>query len=592
MARGQREIGVRRPQTRIRHRRPPSATTASASWSRRSAPTSGETVRRIGQRHTIALFPFVDGHAGRFGRYEDAAERAAVVEMLAELHRATPAVASVAREIGLEVPGRRQIEAGLRELNQTWSGGPFSERARRALAAHASDVAELLALADRLAADVAGRRGEWVVTHGEPHAANVMRTGESHVLVDWDTVALAPPERDLWIERGPAVIVTIAPRATRSHSSRGPSGRSPRTGSVPAICTYARERDDRDLEGGRGCLSAVLPERRTEPDRKLRDAHAEAARREVVPTLVDHHQHRKPEDGDQGVRNRHGASLAHETRPCAHGHAKAAAECDVGARIGCALGPRGSEWGFRGLALAGRVSTAACVEFAGAVGAARTETRRCRGRGSRPGDVRSPRGLHVTGEDRDKPARDHRRREPRRAIARRPCKAARRRRFVRDALDPRKRSTQVAVYLAGVPLRGGANPTLDLATLPLWPGARVRVYRSFAPAAMERGSLGGTLVLGIRLRRDPHRSEVWTAAGSFGSGRMRVGDVRGTGDGVRIATGISTSRSDDDFTYLDPLASTSGHDVYTTRENAGHAAANSLVSIALPVRLGAEEPAR
>jgi spectinomycin phosphotransferase len=60
-------------------------------------------------------------------------------------------------------------------------------------------VAELLALGDRLFVDVKSRRTNWVVTHGEPHAGNVMWTGESHVLVDWDTVALAPPERDLWM---------------------------------------------------------------------------------------------------------------------------------------------------------------------------------------------------------------------------------------------------------------------------------------------------------------------------------------------------------------------------------------------------------
>jgi spectinomycin phosphotransferase len=163
-------------------------------------PTNGgEAVLRLGPRHTIALFPFVDGKAGRFGRYETAAERAAVVAMLAELHRATPAVASLVRTTGLDVPGRRHLEAGLRECNQTWRGGPFSEPARQALARHASDVAELLGLADRLAADVAARRGGWVVTHGEPHPGNVMRTGESHVLVDWDTVALAPAERDLWM---------------------------------------------------------------------------------------------------------------------------------------------------------------------------------------------------------------------------------------------------------------------------------------------------------------------------------------------------------------------------------------------------------
>ena len=163
--------------------------------------TAGESLLRIGPRHTVAQFPFVDGRAGEYGTYEPG-DRAAVFALLAELHRATPAVASVARTVGLELPGRAHIEAALRETAQTWSGGPFSEPAREAFAARASDVAELLALADRLAAGVAGRGAPWVVTHGEPHSANVMRTATGHVLVDWDTVALAPPERDLWMVVG------------------------------------------------------------------------------------------------------------------------------------------------------------------------------------------------------------------------------------------------------------------------------------------------------------------------------------------------------------------------------------------------------
>jgi spectinomycin phosphotransferase len=160
------------------------------------AMSSGETLRRLGPRYTIALFPFVSGGTGTYGRY-DAATRAAVVSMLAELHRATPAVTSVVRSIDLELPGRRRLEAALGDLSEPWPGGPFSERARQALSHHASDLAELLALFDRLSAGVA--TSDWVVTHGEPHAANVIQTGESHVLIDWDTVALAPPERDLWI---------------------------------------------------------------------------------------------------------------------------------------------------------------------------------------------------------------------------------------------------------------------------------------------------------------------------------------------------------------------------------------------------------
>jgi spectinomycin phosphotransferase len=182
-------------------------------------PTSrGETVRRIGPRHTIALFPFVDGQAGRSGHYDTADERAAVVTMLAELHAATPAVDSVARRIDLDPPGRRHVESGLQEVNQPWSGGPLSEPARRALAARASDVADLLALADRLSIDVARSSANWVVTHGEPHARNVMRTDGSHMLVDWDTVALAPPERDLWMLIGDnADEATIYADATGHH---------------------------------------------------------------------------------------------------------------------------------------------------------------------------------------------------------------------------------------------------------------------------------------------------------------------------------------------------------------------------------------
>jgi hypothetical protein len=145
-------------------------------------------------------------------------------------------------------------------------------------------------------------------------------------------------------------------------------------------------------------------------------------------------------------------------------------------------------------------------------------------------------------------------------------------------------SNEVAVVLAGVPLTGGADPTLDLATLPLWPGAVARVHRSFAPAALGPGSLGGTLVLDPPSATSPESTEVWAAGGSFGEARLRAGDIRAAGDGGRIATALSASRADDDFTYLDPTASSAGHDVYVRRENSGHAALNGLVAWSLPVR--------
>jgi spectinomycin phosphotransferase len=159
---------------------------------------AGESVRRLDSRYAIALFPFVEGEAGQFGRYEDG-DRQAIVTMLAALHQATAAAGSAVSTVGLDLPGRRHLEGALRELDEPWRGGPLSEPARHAVRDSASELAELLALADRLSVDAQNCGGDWVVTHGEPHAANVMRTSEGRLLLDWDTVALAPPERDLWM---------------------------------------------------------------------------------------------------------------------------------------------------------------------------------------------------------------------------------------------------------------------------------------------------------------------------------------------------------------------------------------------------------
>ena len=168
---------------------------------------TGDTLDRVEPRYSLALFPFVpsvegpdgSGAASPFPHYETPEERAAIVSMLAELHRATPTVRAAPRTLDLEVPGRNELDTALEEVGSAWHGGPYSEPARSVLARHASDVVELLALAKRLADHVSQGRSHWVITHGEPHARNVLRTEEGRALVDWDTVALGPAERDLWM---------------------------------------------------------------------------------------------------------------------------------------------------------------------------------------------------------------------------------------------------------------------------------------------------------------------------------------------------------------------------------------------------------
>jgi spectinomycin phosphotransferase len=65
------------------------------------------------------------------------------------------------------------------------------------VAARAADLARLTAGFDQLVDVTAPARADPVITHGEPHPAIVMSVTGGLVLIDWDTTALAPPERDV-----------------------------------------------------------------------------------------------------------------------------------------------------------------------------------------------------------------------------------------------------------------------------------------------------------------------------------------------------------------------------------------------------------
>jgi spectinomycin phosphotransferase len=162
------------------------------------AGTSGAQATRIDDRHSVSVFKHVDGEPGRWGRLPVRVGLNEVVAMLAELHLQAAARTGVALR-GLEIPGRRNLEDGLSDLGTVWDGGPLSEAARRELATHAATVQRWLADLDRFATRIAERGIAPVLTHGEPHPGNLIHTNTGLALVDWDTVAMAPPERDLWM---------------------------------------------------------------------------------------------------------------------------------------------------------------------------------------------------------------------------------------------------------------------------------------------------------------------------------------------------------------------------------------------------------
>lgn len=156
---------------------------------------SGRTVLRLNCKYAVALFPFVDGASAPFGQELSGSDKDRLVDMLAALHSCAPAALAVHRA-RIALPRRDDLEAALSELGGPWTAGPFSDQARALLAASVTQIRRLLVAFDALADHV--RTLDPVVTHGEPHPANLMRVGSETMLIDWDTVGAAPPERDLW----------------------------------------------------------------------------------------------------------------------------------------------------------------------------------------------------------------------------------------------------------------------------------------------------------------------------------------------------------------------------------------------------------
>ncbi|GAA1626691.1 hypothetical protein GCM10009733_024280 [Nonomuraea maheshkhaliensis] len=134
------------------------------------------------------------------GRTPDEAEAARpdhtakMRRLLAELH-STPAPVSLPHwqpRITPDFSGQLTHAA-----TRLWNAGPFGEDARRLIVESAESIAGWASRYAELAEKALAALDRWVPTHGEPHHANQMLTDSGLVLVDWESFALAPHERDL-----------------------------------------------------------------------------------------------------------------------------------------------------------------------------------------------------------------------------------------------------------------------------------------------------------------------------------------------------------------------------------------------------------
>jgi hypothetical protein len=159
----------------------------------------GDVVRRIGESYAVAVYPYVDGRSRQFGATWPAADGRVLLTLVAAVHAAPADACRSALADDFLLPGGDALIHALDDLASPWDSGPYGEQARQLLAAHAVELRGLVDRRDQLAVEARRRPDRMVPTHGEPHPGNFIQVGSRWMLVDWDTVLIAPPERDLWL---------------------------------------------------------------------------------------------------------------------------------------------------------------------------------------------------------------------------------------------------------------------------------------------------------------------------------------------------------------------------------------------------------
>jgi spectinomycin phosphotransferase len=172
---------------------------------------AGDVVCRLGEAQAMSVTAYVDGLTPGFGAQPGGGETSQLQQALAELHQATP-------PSGMRIEQLRDVVAEVTEglrLYESHDAGPYSARLVEWLRDHAADLQQAVARLEMYASNALSER--LVVTHGEPHWGNIIVTSNGLRLVDWDTIALAHAERDLWhISQDPNDLNEYAEQSGRS----------------------------------------------------------------------------------------------------------------------------------------------------------------------------------------------------------------------------------------------------------------------------------------------------------------------------------------------------------------------------------------
>lgn len=196
--------------------------------------------------YTVTCYPFI---SGRDGFAAPLSERAwgQFGAALAALHAADlpPDLAQAIPVEQLSPVWRQQVRGYLAEAESTAHTEPIAAAVIDLLREQHTTIVDLLARADRLAHMLAADPRPYVLCHGDAHAGNLLIDDSDRLfVVDWDTLILAPKERDLMFIGGGQGFVGTTPAQEQALFY---AGYGPAPIDRPALAYYRYERIIQDI---------------------------------------------------------------------------------------------------------------------------------------------------------------------------------------------------------------------------------------------------------------------------------------------------------------------------------------------------------
>ncbi|SDT18833.1 phosphotransferase [Microlunatus soli] len=146
--------------------------------------------------YAVALYPYLERSC------DDGADTGQLITMVAGIHAATSRLVDVAPIDDFAVDGRDILQAAIADPGSIGDTGPYAGDFAALVDRYRQPITAAFDRYDAMVSETAGDRSDWVVTHGEPKPNNTMITAAGPMLIDWDTVRLAPAARDLWMTGG------------------------------------------------------------------------------------------------------------------------------------------------------------------------------------------------------------------------------------------------------------------------------------------------------------------------------------------------------------------------------------------------------